>query len=237
MSILSGDNPFYAKIDEGINDPGIFKAVFIAGGPGSGKSFIVGKTALTSLGLVLINSDDAFESQLRKVGLTTKPEDIYSELGQSVRGRAKELTGKKQKLAVEGRLGLVIDGTGKDFDKIKSQGEILKKLGYDISLIFVNTDIDTAQARNAKRQRTLPAAEVDSMWQAVQKNIGKFQNYFGNDMFIVDNSEGSNWEAVVLSTYRKVMSWVKRPVQNHIAKKWIEQQKQERGITEKNDLF
>ena len=26
--------------NEGVNDPGIFKAVFLAGGPGSGKSFV-----------------------------------------------------------------------------------------------------------------------------------------------------------------------------------------------------
>jgi len=37
-------------LNEGINDPSIFKAVFLAGGPGSGKSFMVGQTALTSLG-------------------------------------------------------------------------------------------------------------------------------------------------------------------------------------------
>ena len=27
-------------IEEGINDPGILKAIFLAGGPGSGKGFI-----------------------------------------------------------------------------------------------------------------------------------------------------------------------------------------------------
>ena len=46
---------------EGINDPSIFKAVFLAGGPGSGKSFVVGKTSLKALGFRLINSDDLFE--------------------------------------------------------------------------------------------------------------------------------------------------------------------------------
>ena len=42
-------------IEEGVNDPAIFKAVFLAGGPGSGKSFIVGQTALTALGFKVIN--------------------------------------------------------------------------------------------------------------------------------------------------------------------------------------
>ena len=41
---------FKTFVDEGPNDPAIFKAIFLAGGPGSGKSFIVGKTALPALG-------------------------------------------------------------------------------------------------------------------------------------------------------------------------------------------
>jgi hypothetical protein len=38
------------ELQEGVNDPAIFKAVFLAGGPGSGKSFIAGKTGLGSFG-------------------------------------------------------------------------------------------------------------------------------------------------------------------------------------------
>ena len=64
-------------INEGINDPAIFKAVFMAGGPGSGKTFIAGKTALTTLGLVLINSDDIFEKALKKAGLETSDVDFW----------------------------------------------------------------------------------------------------------------------------------------------------------------
>ena len=57
---------FQQFIDEGVNDPAIFKAIFLAGGPGSGKSFIVGKTGLTSMGYKVVNSDDAFEVSLKK---------------------------------------------------------------------------------------------------------------------------------------------------------------------------
>ena len=51
---------FKTFLNEGVNDPAIFKAIFLAGGPGSGKSFIVGKTGLTSMGYKVVNSDDAF---------------------------------------------------------------------------------------------------------------------------------------------------------------------------------
>ena len=226
------ESNFAEQIDlqAGINDPGIFKAVFLAGGPGSGKSFIVGKTALTSLGLVLINSDDAFERQLAKIGLDTTPEDIFSPAGQAVRGKAKALTKLKQKLAVRGRLGLVIDGTGKDFEKIKKQSEELKRIGYETAMIFVNTDLDTALARNKARKRTLPDEDVTKMWKAVQNNIGKFQRYYGDKMIVVDNSDSADYEANVLSAYRKMSAFTKTAPKLPTAKKWIAQQKKERGI-------
>ena len=52
-------------LKEGVYDPNIFKAVFMAGGPGSGKSWIASKTT-SGLGLKVINSDDAFERILKK---------------------------------------------------------------------------------------------------------------------------------------------------------------------------
>ena len=212
-------------IAEGVNDPSIFKAVFLAGGPGSGKSFVVGKTALTALGFKVINSDDIFERALAKVGLKATPEDIYSEKGQAVRGEAKALTSKKMDLALNGRLGLVIDGTGKDYDKIEKQAAKLKKLGYEVAMIFVNTDLETAKSRNHARARSLPDSEVETMWKDVQKNVGKFQNFFGQKMFIIDNSESSNFEGAVLGTYRKISSWAKVLPSNPEAKAWIASQK------------
>lgn len=219
---LNIDEAFEQHLSEGIHDPSIFKAVFLAGGPGSGKSFIVGKTALTSLGMKVINSDPLFERALAKAGMKPTPEDIYTEKGQELRNQAKELTGKRMDHAVNGRLGLVIDGTGKDYDKIVKQAEKLKKIGYEVAMIFVNTNLDTAQARNRKRSRTLPEKEVSTMWQGVQENIGKFQNYFGTKMFIIDNSEGANYEGAVLGTYRKISAWAKTAPSSPAAKAWIQ---------------
>jgi hypothetical protein len=117
---------FIEYISEGVNDPGIFKAVFLAGGPGSGKSFMVGKTALSAFGLRLINSDQAFEAALAQAGMEPTPENIMTDKGQSIRSKAKYLTQKKLSLSVIGRLGLVIDGTGKDVAKIQRQVTTLK---------------------------------------------------------------------------------------------------------------
>ena len=216
---------FIEYLEEGVNDPAIFRAVFLAGGPGSGKSFVVGKTALQPLGLKLINSDPAFEAALKKAGLTTNPEDIASAQGQAARVTAKRLTGKKMELALNGRLGLIIDGTGKDFAKIKKQVDDLRAIGYAVAMIFVNTDMDTALERNSARSRSLPDEMVVKMWKEVQRNLGKFQNLFRDRMMILDNSTGSNIEGATMAVYRKVMTWTKGKPDNRIAVKWIKDQK------------
>ena len=54
---------FY-DLQEGLYDPNIFKAFFLAGGPGSGKSFVVRKTT-GGLGLRIVNSDNTFEKLLK----------------------------------------------------------------------------------------------------------------------------------------------------------------------------
>lgn len=216
---------FYDYLLEGVNDPAIFKAVFLAGGPGSGKSFIVGKTALPVLGFKVINSDEAFENALRKAGLSMDPKDIYSPKGQEVRLGAKRITGKKMDLAINGRLGLVIDGTGKNYEKIQQQAQMLRALGYDVAMVFVNTDLETAMSRNQARARSLPDDEVQKMWSDVQRNIGKFQNFFGRNMFIVDNSDGANWQGAVNSIYKRIGQWSRIEPKSPIAQKWIKNQR------------
>ncbi len=215
----------FLQLSEGVNDPSIFKAVFLAGGPGSGKSFVVGKTSLKALGFRLINSDDAFEKGLKKAGLTMDPEDIASAQGQAVRASAKALTGKIMTRALEGRMGVVIDGTGKDYDKIKKQVNMLRELGYAVHMIFVNTDLETAQKRNQMRSRSLPEPMVKKMWDSVQKNIGKFQGLFRNRMIVVDNSEGQDIDGATLNAYKKIKTWAAKEPENAIAQKWIKGQK------------
>ena len=213
---------FQQYLEEGVNDPAIFKAVFLAGGPGSGKSFIVGKTGLTSMGYKVVNSDDAFEAAMKKADMEMSPDNIFSPKGQELRGRAKRLTGTKQSRYIKGRLGLVVDGTGKDPEKIANQAREVQKLGYQAAMIFVNTDLDTALKRNRMRARSLPDKEVESYWKQVQRNVGKFQRMFGQENFlVVDNSEGKNYEKETLRAYRNVRKFTDKPVTKK-AQKWID---------------
>jgi len=217
---------FNQFISEGVNDPAIFKAIFLAGGPGSGKSFIVGKTGLTALGYKVVNSDDAFENAMKKAGITMDPEGIFSDEGQLVRGKAKALTAKKQERYLKGRLGVVVDGTGRDHVKLKNQAKMMKELGYDIAMIFVNTDKETAVSRNQQRARSLPDAEVAKMWENIQKNIGMFQTFFGkNNFLVVDNSLGKDYKSETLRAYKDATKFTNKSPDNKLAKQWISKEK------------
>ena len=163
----------YNDLQEGLNDPNIFKAFFLAGGPGSGKSYVVRKTT-GGTGLQVVNSDDAFERYLEMAGLSKKMPSSEEEPRDVERARAKKVTKARQGGYIEGRLGLIIDGTGKDYDKIVAQSIKLKQLGYDTHMVFVNTSLDTALERNAKRDRSVPESLAIKSWKEVQGNIGKF---------------------------------------------------------------
>ena len=206
------------EIDEGVNDPAIFKAIFLAGETGSGKTFIVGKTGLTSLGFRVVNSDTAFENALKKAGLEMNPDNIFSVKGQGIRDKAKELTAKQQGLYIKGRLGLVIDGTGRDSQKILRQKKMLEGLGYSTAMILVNTDKETALKRNDARPRRLDPDVVGDMWNEVQRNLGQYQRAFKSRLTIVDNSDGKDYNKETLRAYRIMSKFANAEPMNPIAK-------------------
>ena len=215
------------EIDEGVNDPHIFKAIFLAGGPGSGKSF-VSKKLLGGTGLKVVNSDDVYEYLMTQQDLELKPEVIGSPQGQEIRSQAKKLIKSREQQYIDGRLGLVIDGTGKDPDLIERHANKLRSIGYDVGMIFVNTDLDMAQQRNLQRKRQLPPEMVEEIWNNTQQNIMKYQQIFKADkFFIVDNSGGledptrsKNFDKVYNNTQR----FINAPVGKK-ATKWIENEK------------
>ena len=211
----------FEQLTEGVYDPNIFKAIFLAGGPGSGKSYVAGKT-IRGEGLKVVNSDDAFESLLKKAGLSLQMPDKEADLRDPVRTRAKKLTAKKQANYIEGRLGLIIDGTAREYDKIARQSNDLKQLGYDTYMVFVNTSLDVALERNAKRPRKVPEPILTRSWKAVQSNIGKFSLHFRNGFIVVDNNDAK--EDVFREVTKRVKGLLRKPVRNGRAREWIKNQ-------------
>ena len=208
----------FQDLQEGLQDPNIFKAFFLAGGPGSGKSFVVRRTT-GGLGLRVVNSDDAFEHQLKKANLSLKMPASETEPRDVVRDRAKQTTASRKAGYIEGRLGIIIDGTGRDYDKISKEATELQQLGYDTYMIYVNTSLDVALERNAMRARTIATPIVTKSWNDVQKNLGKFSQFFRQGLVIVDNNDAGDDVFDMVS--KQIRGLVKKKVKNTRAMQWI----------------
>jgi predicted kinase len=237
-------------LTEGVFDKGILKAVFMAGGPGSGKSYVAGeifgipkKINVSVSGLKTVNSDTEFEFLLKKYGFETFgtgkldidkwPDEVFDAIAggdedsesMTVRKKAKLLTKARKQKYMEGRLGMIIDGTGHNYAKLSKEKKELEKLGYDCYMVFVNTSLNVAKQRNKERARRLPEDILVKSWKDVQNNLGKFQGLFGSNFAVVDNSKFLKPEqakkkfGMIVKKY--INKFIKGAVRNPIGKKWI----------------
>jgi predicted kinase len=134
---------------------------------------------------------------------------------------AKKTTDRIKAFYEAGRLGMIIDGTGDDVEKIQRQKKEAEALGYDTFMIFVNTSLEVAKHRNANRQsRRLPDDLLLTSWKECQNNLGKFQTVFSAANFrIVDNSKDGN--NVSSDTRKHIDMFVNAPIKNQIGKQWV----------------
>ena len=217
---------FKQYLNEGVYDPGIFKAFFLAGGPGSGKTFVT-QSAFAGTGLKVVNSDAAFERGLKKANLSLKMPDEEEYFRNIIRQRAKTTASNILDTYVQGRLGLVIDATGRDLPLVQRQVSMLKNIGYDCYMVFVNTSLDVALERNKRRPRSIPEYIVKKSWEGVQANIGSFQRVFSpNKMLIVDNnrSEKELVSNVLNQASKFIRSRLRTKPENGIALSWIKKE-------------
>ena len=237
------------ELVEGVNDPGILKAVFLAGGPGSGKTYVAKglfgipeRINVSQSGMKMVNSDKELKYLLNKFGFGTDldslPDEVFSNLTNpkdpkysGLRNFAKDLTGERRRLYQNGRLGMIIDGTGDDFKKIAMEKKELEEVGYDCYMIFVNTTLEVALERNENRDRILPEKIVRDSHREVNQNIGGFQGLFGGSNFmIVDNNQHVKDEKKAQKRFNMLVrqglgKFVKRPIKNKRGLSWIRKNK------------
>ena len=235
-------------INEGVDDKGILKAIFLAGGPGSGKTWVTrglygipSKMNFSAGGLKLVNQDTELEFLLKKYFGTTDldnmPEELFADItgvdfkgkevdmNSGMRAYAKSLTKARMESYVRGRLGVIVDGTGHKYQSIAKKKQRMEDLGYDCYMVFVNTSLEVALKRNSERDRVVPEKIVRDSWHDVQQNLGGFQRLFGRNFLIVDNSKTldedeaeKKFESLVKQGVNK---FVKAPVKNRIGINWM----------------
>ena len=220
-------------LNEGVHDKAIFKVVFLAGGPGSGKDYVLDNT-LAGHGLTELNSDKALEFLMDKKGLDKTMPTSEKTKRDLVRGKAKSMTELRQRLAIYGRNGLIINGTGDDVEKIAKIKNRLEELGYESSMLMVNTADDVSMQRNIERGqrggRTVPEEVRKKKWQESQNSRAKYAEMFKDNYVEFDNSEDLRTAApdVVKAKkeelddiYKKMQKFTSKPAKTETSKAWI----------------
>jgi adenylate kinase family enzyme len=218
----------FESLEEGVNDPHIFKAIAMIGPMGAGKSTIaqqlVGGSGLRSLNLD--NFNELLIKQGKVVGGNLTPDQLE---------RNWELTQKQKGNWVSERLGLLIDGSGRNVEGLVKPLMKLEQLGYDTMVILVNVSLETSlqrqQSRAAKQAaqygtgRNVPLDLAKSSYEQIQKNIPQLKTMYGNRLMIINN-EG----AVDLSQEKKrVDAFMSAPPNKPAAIEWIKSHGQIQG--------
>ena len=207
-------------LTEGVYDPHIFKAFFLAGGPGSGKSYVQ-RRLFAGTGMKVVNSDNFLTNSLKKAGQSLDLRSIEGGILDAMRGRAKRQTGNQMDLHIQNRLGIIVDGTGRDYDRLADDFRHSYRVGYDNFMIFVNTSLDVALIRNEKRARKVAEPVVIKNWKGVQANIGKFQRLFGGGNFVVVDNNRDNDNETNTAVFKEVRRLMRRSPSTWQAKAWI----------------
>tara|TARA_R110002020_G_scaffold41662_2_gene122691 strand:- start:369 stop:1013 length:645 start_codon:yes stop_codon:yes gene_type:complete len=179
------------------------KAIFMAGGPGSGKGTLLGKIGAYDEDIKIINADDHFEPLLKAAGLSLDldhPErEIRSQQGKlfvQAQNKAKEDTRELMKQ----RSDIIIDGTAGSFINIRKAKERLEDVGYDVAMIYVDVPLEVSLDRNEKRHqqggRKVKPERVEKSWKAVNKNKKPYAGLFGSNFLYFDGADDEPDEEV-----------------------------------------
>jgi hypothetical protein len=231
---------FKQYIDEGINDKGILKAMFVVGIPGAGKSYTVSQLK-GGISPKVVNTDHSTEFLSKKFKIPSNDETWKS----FFRDRTRPLTTGLLFNYLNGMLPLFVDGTSNDVSNILGRAGLLESIGYDIGMVFINTDLDVAKERAVKRgeeiDRHVNREFIEKVHALSQENKEYFKGKF--DFFKeVNNNPGELDDAAMLNIFRQTTGFFSQPVENPVGKRTLEKLKEEKekylipAIFEKDEL-
>jgi hypothetical protein len=188
------------------------KVIFMAGGAGSGKGNVIKKLDLQGQGFKVVNSDISLEWLKKNNGLPENMNDFTPEqrslLG-SLQHQARGIAKNKMMKYKGNADGVVVDGTGGSIKVMEGLVKEFKDNGYDVSMVFVETSLETALARNATRaERSLLDVIVRKNHEAVQGNKDGFKTMFGERFMEVNTDNVKQADAMPTELISKMKDFV-----------------------------
>jgi cytidyltransferase-like protein len=181
---------------------GMFKAIFVTGGPGSGKDVII-REAIAESKAVELNSVQAFDYLMDKQKLAEKTGDFRRE-------------------AVRNRGPLIINGPADDHSRIITIKEELEELGYETIMVFVNTTNEASQERNQRLTKMVAESIRREKWELAQSCQESYKQNFDNFIYFDNSSEIESIEEDITETYKKINTFIESKNYGEISYSWLE---------------
>ena len=190
-----------------------FKAFFILGPAGSGKTFMKDFMGLPQ-SFVPINTDDAVEKVFPKFGLTLKFQDPPSgeeyDQKQEVRKLLQQAVSDKTKRKINQALPLLFDTTGENPNKMKQIMRQLVDIGYDVAVFTINVPPEFSVETDQYRDRTVGSEIAQQVTNAYQRNVvdqGTYAQMEGErGITILNDNPYPNLFNVNTGEYRRIMN-------------------------------
>ena len=208
-------------LTESINDKGLYKAVFFAGVPGAGKSYVAKHITDGAVQPRIINTDSYIEFVGRMKGVDISDKETQ-------RGHldtAKQVTRKFLIQAINGMLPLYIDGTSSNAPNIMRRKGILEGFGYDVAMVWIDTPLETSMERAEQRERAVNPEFIRQVYERTSANKPFYQNKFQH-FTTVKNGEGELDDDAILAAYKKVSRFFHASLDNPIGIRNLEKMRE-----------
>ena len=182
-------------------DRGQFRAIFVTGGPGSGKDIVI-REAIAESRIVELNLVQACEYLADKQKLSEKSNDFRKE-------------------GIRTRGPLIINGPADDNNRIGYIKEELEELGYETLMIFVNTSNEASQERNSMLSRMMTESIRQDKWLKAQGNTKYFNESFTNFIEFDNTGKIETKEEDITEIYLTTKLFLDSRVINEIADDWF----------------
>ena len=181
---------------------GHFKAIFVTGGPGSGKDIII-REAIAEARIVELNLIQARDYLGDKQKLSEKTSDFRRE-------------------AIRNRGPLIINGPADDREKLSYVREELEELGYETLMVFVNTTNEASKERNTLLSRMMVESIRQDKWLKAQENTKYFNEMFTNFVSFDNTGDIDSKDGDIHEIYQMPESFLDRKSVNEKVNDWLQ---------------